>query len=417
MVQPIRLYLDQMVVSTAADVVDWRTGHYVGRLLAPLVVSGDLRIRPSLAHFSETVLYVDTDEEHDCILQDTEKLDKRQRIAEIICAVSDFEHTIPRWEVFALRDLASILASLVPSAVNLAALDELQQLDGIGLRSKLEALAANRTAHNADFYAHSWKSKLLTQLFQIKVREKAYLDALLKDVESGDKVALGVDDILAQLPLHELRGYVSSRLKDFEMVDPTQARQQWQRNRKQIENAYTVDSLLRTLGFFLESTEPLPPVFNVRELTKNWSQIEARIGKVRLPDPLPDFDAALKGGLPRVAIVSALFQPIVERLLTAADLPTSRTAMYVAVLQVEAALGGQIPGTGNVFDCERAIALHEVDVFHTTDERLVRHAKQARSHFGLRVDVVDSEKELRRVIARLQGERAREARASALSRP
>jgi hypothetical protein len=156
----IRVYLDQMVVSNAAESVDWRTKHYLGAFLAPLIENGSVCVRPSLAHFSETVLYVDADEENGCALLDTSKLDKRQRIAQIVCALSDFDQAIPRWEVLALSDLARLIAELVETSIDMKALEELRRLDRIWLKAQLTTLSADRMAHNAGFYAHAWSSKL-----------------------------------------------------------------------------------------------------------------------------------------------------------------------------------------------------------------------------------------------------------------
>jgi hypothetical protein len=121
----------------------------------------------------------------------------------------------------------------------------------------------------------SEEPKLLTQLFQAAVRSKTYLDELLGDLASGEKVSRGLDDALMQLSLKELREFVAERLAAFRNMNFAKSRLLWQKNREKIESAYTIDSLLRTLAYFLDSSEPLPRVINLGELARHWSAIEA----------------------------------------------------------------------------------------------------------------------------------------------
>jgi hypothetical protein len=241
---PIDLYFDQMVLSEAAHVGNWRNDHYLGTLIAPLVSDGRVRVRPSLAHFSETVLYVDVDEEHGCTLRETDKLDVRQRMAKIACELSDLEHPIPRWEVLAVDELAKAIGALVPSAIDFVAVEELRRLDREWLRSKLARLAANRTEHDPRFYEHAWRGKLVTQLAQAECRDPEYLDALLNDLKAPQKVTHTPYDLLDQLPLPQLRALVRARIQELSALDASGARRRWQKHRQQLEAIYTAERQL-----------------------------------------------------------------------------------------------------------------------------------------------------------------------------
>lgn len=399
---PLDLYVDQMVFSTASRTTNWRTDHYLGTLIEPLVRSGRVCVRPSLAHHSETLLHVDADEDAGCVLRDTARLDERKRLADLIWQLSDFGRPTTRWEVFALRELGDVLSAIVPAAVFRDGLDKLRDLDRDGLREKMRRLATNRDEHDPSFYAHAWSAKLTTQLAQARLREKNYLATMLDAVDKGTKASRSVFDDLDQWPLSKLRAHVSSELARLAGCAAKDARTIWQKNRKKIDGAYTIDALVGTLAYFMASTEQLPPVFDIGVIAANWPLFEGRAGKMVLPEPLPDVNAAMKAGMTRDVIVGRLLQPLVERLLGPADLPTSRSAMYIASLQIEDALADHPVGTGNVFDCERAIALHEVRVFHSNDAALVRHARRAAKQFQLNdVAVCEGEKELARTLDRI----------------
>jgi hypothetical protein len=327
-------------------------------------------------------------------------------MAQIACELSDLERPIPRWEVLAVDELAKAVGALVPSAVDFVAVEELRRLDREWLRVKLARLAANRTEHDPRFYEHAWRGKLVTQLAQAECRDPEYLDALLDDLKAPTKVARTPYELLDQLPLPQLRTFVRARIQELSALDTSGARRRWQRHRQQLEAIYTVGSLIETLGFLLEEAGPIPEVFNIESLAEHWGTIEGSLGKIRLQDPLPDVAAARAAGMRGSVIAGRILQPLAERLMTPAKLPTSRTAMYVALLQVEAGLADDAPGTGNVFDCERAIALHEVDIFHSNDAKLVHQAKQARTQLDLGdVVIVEGEKELRRALERIAAER------------
>ncbi len=81
---PLDIYIDQSVFSTAARAGDWRRMHELGTVVLPLVESGVVRVRPSQAHYTETLIHVDVDEAAGCRLLQTPRQTERLAIADAI---------------------------------------------------------------------------------------------------------------------------------------------------------------------------------------------------------------------------------------------------------------------------------------------------------------------------------------------
>lgn len=405
---PIEVFADQMIFSDAARAKNWKADHVLGTTLEPLLRSGDVRLRPSAAHYNETVLFVEVDESAGCALRDTPRLDERQQIAQLIFELCDFDRPVHRWDVRALRDLAEVLRGIVPTSIVEGGVDGLLELDKQFIRESLRRLSIERAHHDADFYRHAWSRKLANQVAQASFRDEQYLTAAIEAVKSGEKLPETPFDLLEKnVSVADLRQWRDKQLDRLFKLDAGRARRLWQKNRQSLETPYVVDMLIGTLDFFLKLQGDVPRVFDLREIAEHWSDFEAEGGVMRLPEPLPDVDRAhTEAGMDRLEIAVHLLQPLVERLLMAAKLPCSRTGMYVASLQVENALGRERPGTGNPFDCERAIALHDVDVFFTLDKMLAHQAKQTAKHLELDdVVICGTEDELGKALDRLLGSR------------
>ena len=372
---PVDVYVDQPVFSEAARMPDWRTHHELGELLA-LFRTGAIRLRPSQAHFTETLINVDVDEDAGCVLRPTERRLERQSIARVIVECCDLAAPLPTWETLVVGDVARFVARAIPEAVSAEGLADLDRIAAAGVSAKLRLLAADADFHAPDFYQHAWSRKLQTQLAQNAPRDPAYLAALIEAVRSNTKLQRTIYDPFDTMPLPQLRRYVAQALERLRGVEARGAQKLWGKHREILERSYAIDDTLATIEHFAKSAEPLPHVLNLATVLQGWPRIEARLGRpLPLPPPLPDVAAARQQGWQEEVFVGKVAQALVETMIDASLLTTSRTAVYAACLQIDRALGGARSTTGAVFDCEHALALHQVDVFYTYDGELASIAR------------------------------------------
>jgi hypothetical protein len=398
---PVDLYVDQPDFSYAARMPNWRTGHELGGLLA-LSRTGAVRLRPSQAHFTETLINVDVDEDAGCALQPSERRHERQRIARVIVECCDLAAPLPTWDTLVVGDVARFVAAAIPEAVSEQGLAELGRIAREGVSAKLRLLAADVDFHAPDFYRHAWSRKLQTQLAQHAPRDPEYLAALIDAIRSNTKVPGTLYEPLDAIPLPRLRRHVAEEIERLRALDARGARKLWGKEREMLERAYTIDDTLATIEFFAKSSERLPPVVNLAAVLLEWPRLERHLGRrLRLPPPLPDVAAARRLGWSDEVFIGKIAQALVETMIDASLLPTSRTAMYAACLQIDRALGGARGTTGAMFDCEHALALHHVDIFYTQDGELASIARTVAKRVTERpIAVCSSAGELRRALRR-----------------
>lgn len=370
----------------------------LGTTIKGLQDDGVVEVWASPLNVLETMICAQFDEKNRII--DTTQLDKRVRLAQCLVDLTQCQRMLQSYEYQVVSDLLSILTVVAPDVVRTLSLvqsqKEASRRDFIGT---LAMLAACRSFDCPLAVDSILRTKLTSQLIQSRfaLDPEKFVDSI---VTAAQQFRLTDEDIWAELDsrsIAELRAEIAAN-KSIAVRMTKQGQQKLQQHKDLVATTYTVPEIGQSLASVFAMDHVLLLTLDGRKLRSHWDVIHA---PCRIPTPnwlneVTDDELETDAGLVARTLM------LIVRNISRTHFLSGRIPDAVALGELEMCLKkGEVPTAGLCFDCQHVVALTEVDLFMSSDTRLLTLANRAKkiveTETPHRVEVVSDAERLLRV--------------------